>query len=200
VGTFDFVVVLAGLCGLLMVLGGLLLFYKGVITLQQVSDKPDAVTFEFQRVLKIQSRYPAYGFFIFGLAFITLAAFYGRPDPQPTITLSGSVENVVDPQAARVVVQLPLWDTNLNVDGRVRRDLHPDLKQVHIEIRSPGNDPPIYTTDVDISGQGRELTAQFAPVKLKRVGAQPPAGTIESVPADVKLASPETSTGFKEMP
>ncbi len=72
------------------VLGGLLLFYKGIITLQQVSDKPDAVTFEFQRVLKIQSRYPAYGFFIFGLAFITLAAFYGRPDPQPTITLSGS--------------------------------------------------------------------------------------------------------------
>jgi hypothetical protein len=199
-GTFDFIVVLAGLCGFLMVLGGLLLFYKGIITLQQVSDKPDAVTFEFQRVLKIQSRYPAYGFFFFGLAFVALAAFYGRPDPQPTISLSGSVENVVDPQAARVVVQLPLWDTNLNVDGRVRRDLHPDLKQVHIEIRSPGNDPPIYTTDVDISGQGNERTARFAPVILKKVGAQPPAGTIETVPADVKLAPPETSIGFKEMP
>jgi hypothetical protein len=98
------------------------------------------------------------------------------------------------------VVQLPLWDTNLNVDGRVRRDLHPDLKQVHIEIRSPGNDPPIYTTDVDISGQGNERTARFAPVILKKVGAQPPAGTIETVPADVKLAPPETSIGFKEMP
>jgi hypothetical protein len=200
VGTFDFIVVLAGLCGFLMVLGGLLLFYKGIITLQQVSDKPDAVTFEFQRVLKIQSRYPAYGFFFFGLAFVALAAFYGRPDAQPTITLSGSIENVVDPQAARVVVLLPLWDTSLNVDGRLQRELHPDLKQVHIEIRSPGNDPPVYTTDVATTEKGRDRFARFDPVKLKKVGEQPPPGVIETVPAGVKLAPPDGSTGFKVTP
>ncbi|MGH8850697.1 MAG: hypothetical protein ACREYD_06860 [Casimicrobiaceae bacterium] len=199
-GTFDFVVILAGLCGFLMVLGGLLLFYKGIITLAQVSDKPDAVTFEFQKVLKIQSRYPAYGFFFFGLAFMALAAFYGRPDPQPTITLSGSVEGVVDPQATRVVVLLPLWDTSLNVDGKVQRDLHPDLKQVHIEIRSPGNDPPLYSTDVETTEKGRERIARFDPVKLKKVGEQPPSGTIEAVPAGIKLPPPDGATGFRATP
>jgi hypothetical protein len=198
--TFDLIVVLGAMCGVFMVLGGLWLFYKGIVTLQEVSDKPDAVTLEFKNVLKIQSRYPAYGFFAFGLAFIALAAVYGRPDPIPTITLTGAVENVVDPHATRVRVLLALWDTDLNDDGKLKRDLYPTLKQLHIEIQSPGNDPSSFNFDVDTSESGRDRVANFAPVKLKKVGEQPPAGPIETVPPGVTLAPLDAATGFKEAP
>jgi hypothetical protein len=198
---FSLLVILGGLCGVFMVVGGLFLFYKGIITLQQVSDKPDAVTFEFQRVLKIQSRYPAYGFFIFGLAFLGLAFVYGRPPPElRTITLSGTVENVVDPSAARIRVVLPLWADQLNNDGRFQHDLLLDLKQVQIEIESPGNEPSPYRADVITSEQGHERVARLgAPIKLRKVGDQPPPATIEPLPADVKLAPITQAVGFRDV-
>lgn len=200
-GTDDVVVLLGAVCGVLMVLGGLLLFYKGIVTLQQVSDKPDAVTVEFKNVLKIQSRYPAYGFFGFGLAFIALAAFYGRPDELPPITITGEVENAVDPAATLITVALPLSDSALNSDGKFKRVFHPDLKRVRIGIQSPGNDPSSWTVEVDTSEHGRERVARFEALKLKKVGVAPHPGTIEELPAGATLPPPERATGFRgDMP
>jgi hypothetical protein len=187
------------MCGVLMVIGGLVLFYKGIVTLQEVSDKPDAVTIEFKNVLKIQSRYPAYGFFIFGLAFIFLSIIYGTPERLPPISLSGVIENAVDPSATRIRVLLPLWDTTVNVDGMFKRDLYPDLKQVRVEILAPGNDPSALNFEVDTTDNGRVRVAKFAPVKLKRVGGEPKPGLIESPAPGIKLAPIEFATGLKEV-
>jgi len=197
-GTFDVIVIIGALCGVFMVLGGLWLFYKGVVTLQQVSDKPDAVTIEFKNMLKIQSRYPAYGFFVFGLAFIVVAAWFGRPDSVQSIMLSGAFENVVDPHAARVRVQVPLWDTDLNDDGKVSRDLYLDLKQVHVEIQSPGNEPSSYKLDVPTAPSGRTRVARFDPIKLKKVGEQPQAGSIEELPTGARVPPLDAGMGFRE--
>ena len=46
--TFDIVVILGALCGLLMVIGGMVLLYKGVITLNQAS-KQEAASLEFKK-------------------------------------------------------------------------------------------------------------------------------------------------------
>ena len=197
---FDFIVIIGALCGLLMVLGGLLLFYKGVLTLQQVSKKGDAVSFEFQRVLKIQSRYPALAFFVFGLAFILLALYYARPSPEPTITLLGSIENVADPQAATIQVSLSLWNQSVNDDGKLQKDVQPNFKQVHLVIDSPGNIPSTVTRDVPTVPDAHGLVAQFAPVTLQKIGGAPPAGEIEALPAGVTLPPASAATGFKAAP
>ena len=197
--TVDVIVLLGALCGVFMVLGGLLLFYKGTVTLQEVSRKPDAVTFELKNVLKIQSRYPAYGFFIFGLAFIFLAIVYGPPDRLTPIALTGAIENAVDPAATRIRVLLPLCDTTVNVDGVFKSNLYPDLKQLRIEILAPGNDPSSMTFEVDTLENGRERVAKFAPVKLKRVGGEPKPGIIENPAPGVSLAPLQMANGLKDV-
>ena len=49
--------------GIYMVKRSFDLLQKGLITLQQVSPEA-AVTVEFKKILKLQSRYPAMGFFL----------------------------------------------------------------------------------------------------------------------------------------
>ena len=70
--TADIVIVLAGVCGLLMVVGGLGLFYKGAITLQ-VASQNQAVKIEFFKQFKLTTQYPALAFFVIGLAFTGLS-------------------------------------------------------------------------------------------------------------------------------
>ena len=74
---FDVICVVGAICGFAMVLGGLYLFNRGILTLDK-ADKQEAVSMEFKDLLKIQSRYPAYGFFIFGLAFMGWRAWSRR--------------------------------------------------------------------------------------------------------------------------
>ena len=198
-GTVDVVVLLGALCGLVMVVGGFVLFYKGIVTLQQASAK-DAITLELRNILKIQSRYPAYGFFIFGLAFLALSAVYAKPDDLPPITVSGAVENAVDPSATRITMELPLTETTLASDGQFKRVLRPELDRVRIGIVAPGNDPASWVVEVDTARRGRERVASFPPVKLKKVGMVPRAGLIEELPKGASLPPPEDATGLREAP
>ena len=199
-GTDDIVVILGAVCGVLMVAGGMLLFYKGIVTLQEVSDKPDAVTVEFKNVLKIQSRYPAYGFFVFGLAFISLAVVYSRPDQYPPITVSGEIDDAVDPNATMISVTVPLTESALDSNGKFKRIFRPDFSIVRVRIQAPGNDPATSTFGVETSESGRGLVAKFDPLKLRKVGGIPAQGAIEELPSGMDLPPPTMASGFKELP
>jgi hypothetical protein len=194
--TADLVVVLGAVCGVLMVLGGLLLFYKGIVTLKEASAKSEAFTIELKNILKLQSRYPAYGFFAFGLAFIALAVVYARPDLK-SIQIIGTVENAVDPAATNVRVFLKLWSDNLSEDGKFKRSLYPDLTQVRVEIQAPGNEPETTGLDVEASEVGSQHVAKFGPVKLKKVGVEPQKGDIETPAPGVTLPSVAAANGFE---
>ena len=198
--TDDIVVILGAVCGVFMVVGGMLLFYKGIVTLQQVSDKPDAVTVEFKNVLKIQSRYPAYGFFVFGLAFISLAAMYSRPDQYPPITVSGQIEDAVDPNATMISVTVPLVEDYLDTNGKFKRKFRADFSMVRVRIQAPGNDPATQTFRLDTAASGRELVAKFDPLKLKKVGGIPAQGAIEELPSGMDLPPPTMASGLREPP
>ena len=50
--TFDIAIFLAGTCGICMVIGGMILLYKGVISLNSVSQS-EALSLEFQKAVKI---------------------------------------------------------------------------------------------------------------------------------------------------
>ena len=53
--TFDLSILSGSVCGLLMVVGGLVLLYRGAVTLNEAS-KEAALSVEFQKTLKITTR------------------------------------------------------------------------------------------------------------------------------------------------
>ena len=75
--TFDIVIILGGICGLCMVIGGLILLYKGAITLSQATPE-EALSVEYKNMLKISTHYPALALFIIGLFFIIAAGVLSR--------------------------------------------------------------------------------------------------------------------------
>lgn len=185
-------------CGVLMVAGGLLLFYKGIVKLDEASSKANAVTIDILNSIKIQTRYAAFGFFVFGLAFVVIAALFGRPVPLPPITLTGTIVDAVDPASTRVRVHLPLWDTQLSDTGLFKKKLVPDLTQVRVEIQAPGNEPSSVAFEVDTTEEQGERVATFKPVKLKKVGNVPSAGSIEVLAPGLKLVPPRGASGLTE--
>ena len=56
--TFDIVVILGAFCGCCMVVGGLILLYKGIITLSHASPE-EALKIEYRKMVRITTHYPA---------------------------------------------------------------------------------------------------------------------------------------------
>jgi hypothetical protein len=194
---FEWICIIAAICGVLMVLGGIYLFYKGILTLAKAPDQQEAVSFEFQKILKIQSRYPAYGFFIFGIAFVVLGATFAKPDSIAPITVEGSVENAVDPGNTTVRILVTLWEGKaLTEDGKIQRVVYPDLSQLRVEITAPGSNPPVVSKR--ILSNSAERIARFERVRFEKVAEKPSAGEI--VALDNKLPPLSESNGFRVAP
>src|SRR5215831_15103053 len=85
--TYDMGAAAGCICGLLMVIGGMILLYTGAVSLNKTS-KEEAASLEFKRLFRLTTHYPALGLFIIGLAFIVTSVILSRP-PDNRITMTG---------------------------------------------------------------------------------------------------------------
>ena len=93
--TFSFLLLSGPLCGIIMVLGGILLLYKGAITLSGAAE--DALSVEFRKELRITTQYPALGIFVIGLLFVAIPAILGRPSETQPFTIQAKTVDVDEP-------------------------------------------------------------------------------------------------------
>src|SRR5438067_13722224 len=77
--TFDAVIVITVVCGLLMVVGGMVLLYKGTITLQD-SNPDEAIRVGFKHMINVTTRYPALGLFVISLVFTVVALYFAQSE------------------------------------------------------------------------------------------------------------------------
>jgi len=143
---FDVVIILGGVCGLLMVVGGMILLYKGAISLNKASKK-DAVSLEFKKMIKVTTQYPALGLFIIGLAFIISAAMFSKPTGVSPLKIQGHV-NVPDPSSVTIFVSAGRWSLEPFTDGTIKGLIHPSLGLLKVEITAPGYIPPTITKSI----------------------------------------------------
>lgn len=134
--TFDIVVILGALCGLLMVIGGMVLLYKGVITLNQAS-KQEAASLEFKKMLKITTHYPALGLFIIGLAFVIIAVVFSK-STQNQFEITGRITNIEDPNSLRVMITIPTWEGTADADGEINAMVIPKTDIFNVWFTYPG--------------------------------------------------------------
>jgi hypothetical protein len=87
--TYDMGAAAGCICGLLMVIGGMILLYTGAVSLNKTS-KEEAASLEFNRLFRLTTHYPALGLFVIGLAFIVTSVFLSRP-PDNRVMMNGAL-------------------------------------------------------------------------------------------------------------
>jgi hypothetical protein len=138
VQTSDIVIIITAVCGLLMVIGGMVLLYKGAVTLKD-SNPDEAIKVEFKHMINVTTRYPALGLFVIGLAFTVVALYFVRPfvRPYPPFKISGTL-NTDDPGNATVVISFPVHMFQPEPNGEFHGTVDSGLEDIAYEVNLPG--------------------------------------------------------------
>jgi hypothetical protein len=144
----DLVRAIGALCGLFMVVGGMLLLRSGVITLDRAGSK-EAASVEFQKLIKVTTHYPALGLFVIGLAFILIALY----NASPSYNISGQIK-AAHPEAAKISVSGGPWGGVLPTPtGEVKGTVTPALSQLTVVVRVPGYKDRTIPVEVGLLGR-----------------------------------------------
>lgn len=133
---FETAVLTAALCGLIMVAGGILLLYKGAISLATRSGD-EAVTLEFKKMLKVTTHYPALGLFVIGLSFILIGLVFARPPSIRPLVIQGSV-STTEPSAVTVRISTGRWMVQPSSEGSITQTIYPTMDTLLLEVNAPG--------------------------------------------------------------
>jgi hypothetical protein len=181
---FDVLVVLCGVTGSLMVLGSLLLLYRGVIQLE-AKVQGTAIEAEFKNQLRVNIRNPALGLFGIGFAFFALALFESHPHdlgPGDLVQLEGNV-SLVGTDTVGNIATARIYGGDMPVplpsNGRFFVSVRP-VEHLILEVRAPGYQIWTDTIDPEQAKEGR-VTLAIPPLK-------PASGT----PLIDSLSGPET--------
>ena len=133
--TYDLAIIGGTASGIIMVLGGIVLLYKGAIKLEVASRDPALTVEMFERRLKLTTHAPALGLFIIGLLFVALSIYFAQPPIVNEIPVKGIVENIED--NITVKVKSKDWDVEAH-KGKVHDVIHPNLDVLWVVISAPG--------------------------------------------------------------
>jgi hypothetical protein len=136
--TFDLVLILCGVTGLIMVVGSIVLLYQGVIKLGERSSGT-ALEAEFKNQLKVNVRNPALGLFAIGFSFFLLALYFAKPKEWEPIVIRGHIRI---PDAGSILVKLKTeeWPMQISSEGGIYATIQP-LEKLVILIDAPGYRP-----------------------------------------------------------
>lgn len=131
---FEIAVLLAAICGLSMVIGGIFLIYRGAITLA-ATPHADAITIEFKKQFRINTQAPGIAFFLVGLIFVGIALYASKPPDVVPIDVSGEVEGVNQPVTVTIITRWPLATYS---GGKIGGKVYPDMTSLTVEATAPG--------------------------------------------------------------
>jgi len=159
--TFDYAIVGSIACGLIMVCGGILLLYKGAISLE-VASKDEALTLDiFENQFKLTTRIPALGLFVIGLIFIGISIYFTKDTAATPIKVTGKTHNINEEVTVKV---RSLWVVPIQ-SGQVFHVLRPNLDVLWVEISAPGYEPLKIPFAKNRTGEG----INFGDVTLKQI-------------------------------
>lgn len=143
---FDILTIIGGACALLMVLGAMILLYKGTITLSK-ADPKDALSIQYKKLINVQTRYPALALFIIGLAFLGLSLYLSKTNSERPFEVLGKLKSD-NPEAAVIIGSVAMLQTNPSSDGGIDALIYPRVDAIKIEIVTPGYAPGKITRSV----------------------------------------------------
>jgi hypothetical protein len=145
--TFEIIVLLCGLTGVIMVVGSMMLLYHGVIKLREKVSGSE-IEAEFRDQLKINVRNPALALFLIGFLFFGLALYFVQPREIAPIKLTGHIEGV-DADSITIRVKVAEFPVRVSSNGEIADTLRASLhEKLSVEILAPGYKPARWTNIV----------------------------------------------------
>jgi hypothetical protein len=139
--TFDLVLILCSVTGLVMVVGSIFLLYQGAIKLNE-KNAGTALEAEFKNQLKVNVRNPALGLFAIGFSFFLLALYFAKPREGGPLVISGHIR-VADVGGILVKLKSEEWPMQVSSEGTIYATIQP-LEKLAIRIDAPGYRPPTW--------------------------------------------------------
>lgn len=181
---FEIAVLLAAICGLSMVIGGIFLIYRGAMTLA-ATPHADAITIEFKKQFRINTQAPGIAFFLVGLIFVGIALYASKPTGVIPIDISGEVTGVSQPVT---VIISKKWPLETFSGGKISHQVYPDMKGSTFEATAPGYLP--FTARIDLN----QSIASIGTVRLTKSVDEIKARA-ENIPALTFAAPPVEKQG-----
>lgn len=185
--SFDIAASAGALCGLLMVIGGMILLYTGAVSLSKTSAE-EAATLEFKRLFRLTTHYPALGLFIIGLAFITVSVILSRPADNQ-VTMTGSLTSTPDTPVDKLDPEF----LTLSLESSLKPYFDPNTKTITISgdptamwqvvITYPG-----MIAQKPVQGNGKR-TISLGSIALVRVADKPPVNPANIAPMPSGLSA-----------
>jgi hypothetical protein len=138
---FDTIIILAGVCGVGMVFGSMVLLFKGIINLQAASG--GAMNVGLQRLIKIETTVPALGLFVIGLVFILSAAAMSRPDGVSPVQIKGQIRPAGS-SSVSILIRTEQGALVPSTDGQIQGVIYPHMGGLTVEITAPGYSTPLF--------------------------------------------------------
>lgn len=179
----DIAILFSAIAGFCMVIGGMLLIWKGAIVLAG-TDSSTALSIEWKKDFKLSTQAPGIAFFILGLSFSSIAIYFSIPiAPKPTdpIYISGTFDNVNE---IVTITAVPSgWEVTSGSNGVVEGKFIPDTEILNLKFSAPGYQPAQIPQNLS---KTKDRVIKFdKPFKL----IKSPVPTIESKQENIKAAT-----------
>lgn len=159
---FEVVALVGALAGLSMVLGGIWLVAKGVITMA-ATPRADALTIEWKKQFRMNTQVPGLAFFLVGLLFIAVSLIFLKPSAIDPIEFEGRLKDVDEPVS--ILVRPANWELPSNSTGEISGKVYPDFSFLVLVVNAPGYEP--LTKPVKIDAEGHRM-ARLGTLELRR--------------------------------
>tara|TARA_R110002049_G_scaffold284139_1_gene464690 strand:+ start:370 stop:960 length:591 start_codon:yes stop_codon:yes gene_type:complete len=160
--TFDYAVILAAFAGLIMVVGGIVLIYKGALVLA-ATDSNTALSIEWKQDFRLNTQAPGIAFFLIGLIFSSISIYASKPSSVEPITIEGEVVEITEPVTIRA--RSSTWTLDGGTNGVVKGRIHPHVEDITLEISAPGYKPERITFSLN---ELKNRTLKFESIELEQ--------------------------------
>ena len=121
-------------CGIAMVVGGILLLYKGAIELESASKDPALTVDLFKKQFSLSTRVPALGLFVIGLLFVGASMWVAMKTDVPRISVTGELAGLDEPAQVTAYKEWPVASSQSEVNDVLR----PSFDVLWVRITAPG--------------------------------------------------------------
>lgn len=135
----DLLLIGGTVCGIVMVLGGIVLLYKGAIRLEVASQDPSLSVEMFKKKLKLTTHIPALGLFVIGSLLVISVIYFSQITNIEEIPVIGKTENVEEDITVLVRSE---WFVPAH-RGKVKHVIRPYLDVLWVQISAPGYLPEL---------------------------------------------------------
>jgi hypothetical protein len=188
---FEMAALIGAAAGLSMVVGGIVLVWRGAITLAS-TPKADALTIEWKKQFRINTQVPGLAFFVVGWMFIAFATYSLKPDEVRPIEFEGELKGVDEPVS--IIVRPTNWELPSDTSGKINGKVIPDLSFVVLLINAPGYEP--FAKSIKIGSDGHRV-AKLGTLELRRKVKQADLEKkITPLPFNAPPATASNTTGF----